>query len=173
MAKTLVALYEYLDDAQDAVQDLLDNDLAREEISLIARTAEPRARAVAEATEEGEGGLPAPDAAVSGLRAVLAGVRRLTLPAIGAVVAAGPLATALREAGGAHLATSLLDMGLPQNESEWYAEGVRRGGALVVLRASDDVADDVSEILEDYEPIDIRRRAEGWRAGGWRPSTRP
>lgn len=172
MAKTLVALYEYLDDAQDAVQDLLDNDLARSAISLVARTAEPRARAVAEAAEEDEGGLPPADAAVSGVRAMLSGARTLNVPAIGTVVAAGPLASTLREPGGADLATLLLDLGLPQPESEWYAEGVRRGGALVALRAPDEVADDAIEILEDYEPVDIRRRAEEWRAGGWRPPTR-
>ena len=92
---------------------------------------------------------------------------------IGTVVAAGPLATSLQGADRPDLAMSLLDMGLPQNESEWYAEGVRRGGALVALRAADEVADDAIEILEDYEPVDIRRRAEEWRASGWHPPVRP
>jgi hypothetical protein len=173
MAKTLVALYEYLDDAQDAVQDLLDNDLAREAISLVARTAEPRARAVAGEDDEGAFVLPAPDVALSGLRTILSGARTLAVSPIGTVVAAGPLATSLQGADRPDLAMSLLDMGLPQNESEWYAEGVRRGGALVALRAADEVADDAIEILEDYEPVDIRRRAEEWRASGWHPPVRP
>jgi len=169
MARTLVALYDYFDDAQDAVQDLIDNDVPKEEISLTVRAEQSRARTVA-GTEE-EANLTAAGNVGGSLGDLLVGLGVRTVPELGTVVAAGPLADGLMVGG--DLTGSLTAMGLPDEEAEWYAEGIKRGGALVAVRAPDAIADDAIEILEDYEPVDIRRRVEEWRAQGWRPAGHP
>src|SRR4051812_48471191 len=41
----------------------------------------------------------------------------------------------------AHLIDTLADLGVPSDEAHAYAEGVRRGSALVVVESSDDRAE--------------------------------
>src|SRR5215470_6096048 len=42
---------------------------------------------------------------------------------------------------GANLVDTLVDLGVPSDEAYAYAEGVRRGGALVVIESSDERAE--------------------------------
>jgi hypothetical protein len=67
------------------------------------------------------------------------------------VVAAGPLATALVGAGvGAAtggLIGALVGLGISKEDANAYAEGVRRGGSLVVVRSDDAMADRARDIL--------------------------
>src|SRR6185437_6379315 len=59
------------------------------------------------------------------------------------------------------------DMGVSGPDAEYYAEAVRRGGALVTVRADDARADRTAEIMRSHGAIDIERRAEQWRERGW------
>jgi uncharacterized protein (TIGR02271 family) len=62
---------------------------------------------------------------------------------------------------------ALVDMGLPEEEAGWYAEGVRRGGALLVVRAEDNRIDHVRSLLNQFGPVDVKQRAAEWRQSGW------
>src|SRR5919198_5183189 len=68
---------------------------------------------------------------------------------------------------GANLIDTLVDLGVPYDEAHSYAEGVRRGGALVVVESSDDRAERGMEILRRLHPVDIHERTAQWRRGGW------
>jgi uncharacterized protein (TIGR02271 family) len=68
---------------------------------------------------------------------------------------------------GAHLIDTLADLGVPYDEAHAYAEGVRRGGALVVVESSDDRAEHGMEILRRLHPVDIHERTTQWRQEGW------
>jgi uncharacterized protein (TIGR02271 family) len=48
-----------------------------------------------------------------------------------------------------------------------YAEGVRRGGSLVIARLADDNVDRGLEIMSNYRPVDIDERGSQWRTEGW------
>ena len=48
-----------------------------------------------------------------------------------------------------------------------YAEGVRRGGSLVIARLDDDNVDRGLEIMSNYRPVDIDDRGSQWRTEGW------
>jgi uncharacterized protein (TIGR02271 family) len=61
----------------------------------------------------------------------------------------------------------LVDLGVPHEEAHAYAEGVRRGGALVVVESSDDRAERGMEILRRLHPVDIHERTVQWRQEGW------
>ncbi|GLS47033.1 hypothetical protein GCM10007884_50330 [Methylobacterium brachythecii] len=67
--------------------------------------------------------------------------------------------------------SELLGAGLSQSDAETYAEGVRRGGTLVTVRADDARADRVMSLLQKSGSIDIDERAQGWRAQGWTGGT--
>jgi uncharacterized protein (TIGR02271 family) len=57
--------------------------------------------------------------------------------------------------------------GVPEDESHVYAEGVRRGGSLVIARLADENVDRGLEIMSNYRPVDIDERGTQWRTEGW------
>jgi uncharacterized protein (TIGR02271 family) len=57
--------------------------------------------------------------------------------------------------------------GVPEDESHVYAEGVRRGGSLVIARLADENVDRGLEIMSNYRPVDIDERGSQWRTEGW------
>jgi uncharacterized protein (TIGR02271 family) len=62
---------------------------------------------------------------------------------------------------------SLGDWLLPDEDRSAYAEGLRRGGFLISVSASDDQYERVIDILDDEGTIDLDERAESWRSEGW------
>jgi hypothetical protein len=110
-------------------------------------------------------------AVLGGLAGLLVGLGALAIPGIGPIIAAGPLATTLAGAGlGAAtggLVGALADAGIPEGEAGVYAEGVRRGGTLVTVRAGEDMVSRATEIMNRYTPVDINQRTTEWRDSGW------
>ena len=67
---------------------------------------------------------------------------------------------------GSNLIDTLTDLGVPYDEASAYAEGVRRGGALVVVESSDDRAERGMEILRRLHPVIPPRADRAVAAGG-------
>ena len=66
---------------------------------------------------------------------------------------------------------SLRDLFLPEEDRHTYAEGLRRGGYLLSVTATDAEHERVLDILDDEGTIDIDERAAAWRAEGWSGSS--
>ncbi|MEZ0167896.1 YsnF/AvaK domain-containing protein [Microvirga sp. TS319] len=62
---------------------------------------------------------------------------------------------------------SLGDWFLPDEDRGTFAEGLRRGGYLLSVEASDAQYERVLDILDDEGTIDIDERADTWRSEGW------
>ena len=138
--KTVIGLFDTVDDAHSAQNELLAAGIGRERVSLITsersggvdRT--DRTDGNAEKTEAAEGaGIGATTGALAGGAAgLLASLGLLAIPGIGGLLAAGPLVAILTGAGvGAAtggLLGGLIGLGIPAHEAELYQEGVRRGG---------------------------------------------
>jgi hypothetical protein len=172
--KTIVAFFDNFDSAQTAVHELVNNGFRREDISLVASDQENRfsgARTGADDATSGAAGGAGVGAVLGGLTGLLVGLGALAIPGIGPVIAAGPLAAALAGAGigavAGGLIGALVDAGIPEEEARYYAEGVRRGGTLVTLRASEDMVDRATAIMNRYNPVDINQRATQWQESGW------
>jgi hypothetical protein len=105
------------------------------------------------------------------LGGLLVGLGALAIPGVGPLIAAGPIATTLLGAGvgaaAGGLLGALVDVGVPEDEANYYAEGVRRGGVLVSVGAEDAMVDRVINILERHNAVDVQRRAEEWQREGW------
>jgi uncharacterized membrane protein len=107
---------------------------------------------------------------------LVAGVAALVIPGIGPVISAGTLATALgltaagagigAAAGG--LIGAMTDLGLSEEETDVYAEGIKRGGILVTVRTEEDERDEVEDLLEEAGAVDVNTRREEWQRSGWR-----
>ena len=114
-------------------------------------------------------------AVLGGGAGLLAGLGMLAIPGVGPVVAAGWLVATLVGAGtGAAVGAatggllgSLTDAGVPEGEAHVYAEGVRRGGTLVTVRADEQVMSTVDGILNRHQPVDWRARDRDYRSAGW------
>ncbi|HYC04778.1 MAG TPA: YsnF/AvaK domain-containing protein [Azospirillaceae bacterium] len=63
--------------------------------------------------------------------------------------------------------SSLTRLGVPQSDAEIYAEGVRRGGALLVGVVDDDESTRALDIIERHGPTDIDERGRFFRESGW------
>jgi hypothetical protein len=108
---------------------------------------------------------------VGGAAGLAASLMGLAIPGIGPIIAAGPIVATLSGAGVGAVAGGLIggltDMGVSKTDAEYYAESVRRGGALVTVRADDSRAERAAELMRDHGAVDIERRAEQWRERGW------
>lgn len=191
MATTVVALYDDVADAQDAVKELVESGFPREEISLMVRDARGETRGDIRLAQEGAEVTPPEQeraeqmdenvhdttegagigAVLGGLTGLVIGIGAMAIPGIGPVLAAGPLIAALTGAGlgaaAGGMIGALTSAGIPEQQANEYAEGIRRGGTLVTVRTTDDTAEEAADILEKYNPIDIDERVSQWRSEGW------
>lgn len=182
MAKTIVGSFDSFEEAQEVFRDLQQSGFSRDDISIIANNASGRMRGTAgdlppdaPATLSDTGSGAATGAAAGGVlggaAGLVVGLMGLAIPGIGPIVAAGPLAAALAGAGVGAVAGGLIggltDAGVSEEDANYYAESVRRGGALVTVRADESRADEAARIMRSHGAVDIERRAEQWREAGW------
>lgn len=174
MTKTVIALYDEFQTAQDAVQDLVNSGVRRDDISLVANDAHGEHSAQLRKHASGAGEGAGQGAVVGGLAGLLVGLGALAIPGVGPILAAGPLAATLAGAGVGAVAGGLvgvlLEAGVPEDEAQVYAEGVRRGGTLLAVRCANEQADSVRDTLNRHAPVDVQTRANEWHQTGWRES---
>jgi hypothetical protein len=178
MAKTIVGLFDYTNEAQDVVKELIDNGFRREDISIVANS--PRNEMGTDNTAAtndadiltGAGtGAVAGGVVGGGLGLVLSLIGAVAVPVVGPIVAAGHLAAILTGAGvGAvtgGLIGGLTSAGVPKEHAEFYAEGVRRGGTLVTVAADESKAQQAYDIMTSHGAVDIDERGTSYRKEGW------
>ena len=108
---------------------------------------------------------------IGGVAGLALAFTSLTIPVFGPIIAAGPIVATLTGAGVGAVAGGLIggltDLGVSEEHAKYYAESVRRGGALVTVRADEARADEVTRVMQRHGAIDINKRAETWRTSGW------
>jgi hypothetical protein len=68
----------------------------------------------------------------------------------------------------------LVACGVPEGEAHVLAEGIRRGGALVAVKADDEMeAEEASLIMSRHGAVNIDACATGWRSQGWKGRITP
>lgn len=173
--RTVVGVFNTVHDAQEAVRELESAGVSRNDISIVANknaagyeTMDKRDRDKA-ADVVADAGIGAAIGGVGGLLLSAAGA--LTVPVIGPIIAAGPIAAALTGAGigaaAGGLVGALTESGIPEEQAKYYAEGVRRGDVLVTVHAPRGREDDVADILDRNRAIDVDERVAGWKERGW------
>jgi len=176
MTRTVSALYDTYDAARSAVSELEAAGIPHSDISIVANNAANWHRDDGTADAGNAAGTGAGvGAAVGGLGGLLTGLGLMAIPGVGPVVAAGWLvATAVGAVGGAAVGAaaggivgSLTEAGVPERDANLYAEGVRRGGALVTARVDDARASDAQAILQRQKYVDLDARARLYEGEGW------
>lgn len=173
--RTVTALFDTYDHAASAVRAVRDAGIPGPDISLIANNIAGDIHYDDAPAEDGAATGAGVGAVAGGGAGLLAGIGALAIPGIGPVVAGGWLLAAAVGAlagaavGGATggLLGALANAGVPEEEAHIYAEGVRRGGTLVSVRADDDRAETVSAVLQNAAGVDIDARRSDYLAEGW------
>jgi hypothetical protein len=180
--QTITTLYDTYEDAAATVGDLERAGIPYAHISLIAHDADNRAErdVVTDGADENRAGRDASAGATAGVilgggAGLLAGLGALALPGVGPVVAAGWLTMTLTGAvaGGAVGAAAggiigaLTGSGVSHEHAHVYAEGIRRGGAVVAVRTDDRWINVAREIMNRRPSADPDVRGAAYRAGGW------
>src|SRR5215207_4618317 len=188
MQRTITAMFDRYQDALEAVRRLEAAGVAQSDISIVSN--DPAHRSQDDATAPGattartdtddDTGTGAGTGAslgtlLGGGAGLLAGLGMLAIPGLGPVVAAGWLASTLVGAGAGAAAGAasggllgaLTGAGVDERDAHTYAEGVRRGGTLVTVRADQSMADRVIDILDDEGTVNLDEREASWRQEGW------
>src|SRR5215207_2265416 len=187
MKRTITAMFDRYQDAVEAVRRLESTGVPHADISIVSNDPANRDRLnsatgtlttarQSDATdrddaETGAGTGASLGAMLGGGAGLLAGLGMLAIPGLGPVVAAGWLASTLVGAGAGAatggLVGALAGAGIDEADAHTYAEGIRRGGTLVTVRAEEAQADRVIDILYDEGTVNLDDREAAWRKEGW------
>ena len=138
MTKAVEGFFRTRPEGEAAQDELLSAGFPRESVNFVAGDVRGhKVPALGPRLSVGAESEAARDAFIGGVAGLCAGAVAVVLPGIGSLIAAGPIAGAI---GGQSLGAAaggivglLRDHGISHEEAEFYAEGVRRGGALVTV----------------------------------------
>ncbi|WP_018902397.1 general stress protein [Rhizobium sp. 2MFCol3.1] len=174
--RTVTQLYDSYDDARSAVKALENAGVPSDDISIVTSNAsgidvEGQGSRAAEGAGTGAG----VGAVAGGAGGLLTGLGMLAIPGVGPVVAAGWLAAtaagavAGAVAGGAvgGIVGAMVSEGVPEDEANFYAEGIRRGGSVVTARVEESKIASAQSILSQSHPVDYASRRANYEEQGW------
>ncbi|MGG5823494.1 hypothetical protein [Falsiroseomonas sp. HW251] len=173
--RTLVRMFDDHAHAVQAMRELEGAGFTADEVSIMGGKRRDDAMAGNNtSTTEADGGAGTGatlGTVLGGGAGLLAGIGALAIPGLGPIVAAGWLVAALTGAGAGAAAGGLLGAlvgsGVEERDAHVYAEGIRRGGTLVSVRANEERLAQAETILARHQTVDVSARAAEYRAGGW------
>lgn len=183
MTQTITRLFDSHGQAIAAIEALENAGVSHDRIALLTHERDQRHAGHSHPEAERDGEFKGHDASTGAAKgaalgagaALLAGLAAVAIPGLGTLAGAGWLATILTGAGGGALAgaaaggltEALREAGHAGDEAEIYAEAVRRGAALVSVRAEADDRGRIEQILHSHEGSDSTTRAPVLEASGW------
>ena len=180
MGKVIAGFFRTQVEGERARTALYEAGFTQDEVSYMASDNRPHELPkVGPALEDsGSESEAASDAFVGGMVGLAAGAILMVLPGIGPLIAMGPIAGAIGgmtagvAAGG--IIGLLKDHGISEDEAEFYAEGIHRGGALITVHGVDEDREKTArKIMDDRGAIEVEELADEWHESGWsgpRPS---
>jgi len=165
MAEKIAGYFRTREAARGAEQKLLLSGFPRAGVSFVAGEgpagcplgSSPAVGPIESIGAESEAG---EDALIGGAAGFAAGMIAAVLPGIGLLIAAGPMAGAI---GGLTVGAAaggvigwLRDHGISEQDARFYGEGVRRGGALVIVECETAARAWLArKIFQDHDAIEI------------------
>jgi hypothetical protein len=154
------------------VSRLVAEGIPPETISLLATDDWNTTPAIGPVHEIGEDTEAGQHAAVGAIAGLVAGAVLSVIPGIGTVLAVGPITAGIAGLGIGAAAGGVIgllkDHGVSEAEAEFYAEGMRRGGALVSVQTTSDAESEIDQKLTAAGAEDVMDHVAEWRASGWK-----
>jgi hypothetical protein len=171
MAKNIAVfgIYKSRQSVESAVDTLKAEGFSNQDISVLFPYSEgTRDFAIEKETKAPEGATTGAGAGVviGGALGWLLGAGLLTIPGIGPIIAAGPLATSLLAGAGlggivGGITGALVGMGVPEYEANRYEGLVKEGGILLSVHSADSHwSDKAKDILNRTGAMDVASKSE-------------
>ncbi len=173
MTQTILGVFQKRENAESAIKQLKDFHYDAKDISIIMRDSVV-ANAVASDTGASVASGAVTGAAtggvLGGLAGLLVGIGAITIPGLGALFIAGPIAAAIGLTGAAATTVSgamtgalaggllggLVSLGIPEEEAKVYEQRIREGAILLAVPVLSDQENHVREVLEANGADQIR-----------------
>jgi hypothetical protein len=162
----------YFDDVKNAwqaFQALRDAGYSDQQLNFVAsEEALKQAGLHTDPTKSGVAG----GSIIGGAAGAVLGLAALAIPGIGPVLAAGPLFGAFAGGVAGTIAGGFIGARVNWQQAEdnldqYYEEGLRRGGALLIASVPPAEGPKVQGIYQQYKNIDVREHAKQWK--DWTP----
>lgn len=177
MNEQVYGVFDSLDGAERALSALKDHGVTDPEVSVLRRSDGMGAPNLEHAADTGLTVTGPADVVAGALKGgaaglalgVLASAVLLTIPGIGPVLAAGPIAAAFGATAAATGAGAigggvvgyLVDQGVPEEAAVQYSDHLGRGNILVAVRSAHLTAADAELLLQKYGALQTGRHAVG------------
>jgi uncharacterized membrane protein len=173
MTMNLSRLYDSKYEAEQVVEELKKAGIPNNEISVIANNGEED-DVVGDETGKVTTGATV-GAAVGGGAGLLAGLGVMAIPGLGPIVAAGWMASTLTglvagavtgaAAGG--VVNALTDNGIDEHDAHVYAESVKRGGSIVLVKTDNEHRMIAENVFDKHSSVSISDRRSTYEQEGW------
>ena len=181
MTKTIVALYDHRSDAETASRDLQAAGFESSAIEILSHGdliggSWGSGSSMTDTTTTGDtslgaaGGMARTDLSTG----YVASPNTVPGSGMGTGIGTGTTATgttgytgSTTGTGSGGMLTRLAGWGVPNQDAQVYAEGVRRGGSLLKVRLDEDDVDRAMEVLERGNVVDVEARGSAYRESGW------
>lgn len=163
MVKTVVGVFSSHDKAEQAVAEMRKSGFDTNEISIVAKGQDENVDAQGDTSlgmDTVSDGVTT-GGALGGLAGLAMGAGALTIPGLGPIIAAGPIAGLLSGAATGGVAGGLLDMGIPEDRGQHYENEVRSGKILAAVRTEEQKVEKAADIFRSYGAKDVETHSRG------------
>ncbi len=173
MTTHLSRLYDSNAEAQRVATELETAGIPSSDVSVIAN-GEDASASVPDAADGATAGAGV-GAAVGGGVGLLAGLGVMAIPGVGPIVAAGwaaatltgMLAGAVTGAATGGIVGALTDVGVDERDAHVYAESMRRGGSIVLVKTEDAHRALAESVLDRHASVAVSDRRSAYEGEGW------
>ncbi len=162
MSKTIAAIFDNYNNAENAARQIKDQGLRTDDISIVAKQGEGSSETTGTTATMGGASTTATNrrgindnisggvmtgGILGGLAGLLIGAGSMVVPGLGIVAAAGPITGLLSGAVTGGIVGGLIDLGIPENRSRQYETDIKAGKILFSMRTDEDKVDQIASIL--------------------------
>lgn len=153
--KAVVGLFSSLNAARESAVQLRQSGFTIEEINIISKEKSNdnvvnnmgSDDSIADGTMAG--------GAIGGIGGLLLSVGALTIPGIGPIIAAGPIAATIAGAVGGGITGGLIDWGIPSDKSEEYNNEIAYGKTLAIIRTDENKVQQAIQIMNQNGAMNV------------------
>ena len=157
-AKLVIGIFRAQQDAEQAVSQLRQQGFNTEEINIVSKQQSDKKNTEHFNDDITDGTLTG--GTLGGIGGLILGAGALTIPGIGPIIAAGPIAAALSGALAGGIAGGLIDWGIPAEVSRHYEREVAEGSILAVIRTSAQKVNQAAQILRQNNAQDVESHGQ-------------
>jgi hypothetical protein len=157
--RTLIGLYDQLNDVHRAIEALDYEGFPHDSISMVAADVEGVVSREINGIERGDEDYDESDTPPS-FSEVLGKLKAVQIEDALPVVVAGPLTAGLAGPDSSGLSGLLRDLGIPEEDIRVYLRGVRRGGGVVLVNTDERYSERAAVVMNRHNPVDVDSKLE-------------